>query len=521
MVQPESEDTWIPENSNRTLLSTLNPDDGYSFNKKSQNHETHKRLNSGNSSQVKSVSKAQNQRKETQKENISNFNVYSLLKNDEGLEESVDDAEALTVKKNRIKKVSKKLGVSKKKTKLTFSKKVKVKDKTKQSTSEENPILRCCNCSKTHFPHTKFCTWTILRKIRLLNEVEVQEAKQFILDDRVKKILLNAISYLETKFESLQKSSQNEHIRLQGGYGDGTTCSLLVTRAIQSAKKHGVNLVEGKLNKADGNCAFDVVINNINYRSCFKEKLHLASMIYRQIWITELEDASDQYPSLGAGYSKEERCENWNRLKQFGVYEIDFFGDFVMHAIAKGCNKNILVFNTSEEASDPVYVIKAEEFGGFADTDIPVVVGYNQVHYESLHPVTDLDIEETKRLVHSFIAGNYTYCKKDIPFLISSKSEETKKAREGSSSSKLFYDIAFPPLQSKGKKMSKMSKNRGEENLDEKQKNIENHEINKMKRGIEENEKENTRCPMKKGKSEITVEKEKKNEIYNRKGGGF
>ena len=334
----------VTEKSNCTLKT----DDFYRCNKKSLNHETLIR----NSSQGKNGNKAQNQRMQTKKENITSFNIYSLLKNEEGSEASVDCADALKVKKNIEKKKSKKFGVFKKKTKLTYSK--KVKDKTKQSTSEENVILRCCNCSKTHFPHKKFCTWTILRKTKLIYEVEVQEAKQINLDDRIKKILRNAISYLETKFESLQQSSQNEHLRLQGGYGNDTACSLLVTRAIQSAKKHGINLVEGKLNKADGNCAFDAVINNINYRSCFKEKLQLASMIYRQIWITELEDASDQYPSLGAGYSKEERIENWNRLKQSGIYEVDFFGDFVMHAIAKGCNKNILVFNTSQDASDPI-----------------------------------------------------------------------------------------------------------------------------------------------------------------------
>ena len=95
-----------------------------------------------------------------------------------------------------------------------------------------------------------------------------------------------------------------------------------------------------------------------------------------------------------------------------------------MHAIAKGCHKNILIFNTSLEAADPIYVIKAEEFGGFNDSDIPVVVGYNQVHYESLHPASQADIEISKFLVDSYIEGSYQYQKKDIPFLIS-KSNET------------------------------------------------------------------------------------------------
>ena len=115
--------------------------------------------------------------------------------------------------------------------------------------------------------------------------------------------------------------------------------------------------------------------------------------------MTELESEALKYPTLGAGYTKEEKEENWNRLKQSGVYEIDFFGDLVLHAIARGCNKNILIFNTNIKAADPIYVVEATHFGGFTDTDIPVILAYNQVHYESLHPFTEHDIEETKMLV--------------------------------------------------------------------------------------------------------------------------
>ena len=121
--------------------------------------------------------------------------------------------------------------------------------------------------------------------------------------------------------------------RLRGGGGSST--SNLVTKAIDSASKHGINLKEGKLNKADGNCAFDSIINNINHRECFQEKLSLSSNEYRQIWVTDFESESSKYPSLGAGFTKEEKKENWNRLKHSGVYEVEFFGDFVMHAIAR------------------------------------------------------------------------------------------------------------------------------------------------------------------------------------------
>ena len=63
-----------------------------------------------------------------------------------------------------------------------------------------------------------------------------------------------------------------------------------------------------------------------------------------------------------------------------------------MHGIARGCKKDLLIFNTSPEASDPIYVISASQFGGQIDSDVPVVLAYNQFHYESLHPYS---IEDT------------------------------------------------------------------------------------------------------------------------------
>ena len=265
-------------------------------------------------------------------------------------------------------------------------------------------------------------------------------------------MLLYCIAFIENKYKMRNYSSKSDEekkscetkiIRLRGGAGnEGNSISTLVSRAVESAKKHGINLEQGKLNKADGNCAFDAVLYNINHRECFQEKLLLSSDVYRQIWVTELENESAKYPRLGAGYSDEEKKENWNLLKQSGVYEVEFFGDYVMHAIAKGCNKNILIFNTSAVAADPIYVIRATEFNGFTDSETPVVVGYDQTHYESLHPSTDADIVKTIDLVNSYIAGTYGYHKKDLPFLISSSNNQT--TTKGLSVERLYsYTYSF------------------------------------------------------------------------------
>ena len=82
------------------------------------------------------------------------------------------------------------------------------------------------------------------------------------------------------------------------------------------------------------------------------------------MWITQLEKDAEYHPVLGTLFTKEEKRQNWNKLKSPYVYEVPFFGDYVIHGIAKGCNKNILIFNTKPEASEAIHVIKASEFHG-------------------------------------------------------------------------------------------------------------------------------------------------------------
>ena len=72
----------------------------------------------------------------------------------------------------------------------------------------------------------------------------------------------------------------------------------MIEKTIESAKKHGIKLAPGLKNNADGNCAFDAVLNNINKRDCFDEKLDLPSYVYRQVWVTELEMESKNFQNL-------------------------------------------------------------------------------------------------------------------------------------------------------------------------------------------------------------------------------
>ena len=63
----------------------------------------------------------------------------------------------------------------------------------------------------------------------------------------------------------------------------GKEKSLMISRAIASGKKHGLNMKHGSSNPGTGDCAFESIIQNINDRSCFKVKYPMTIDWYRRI----------------------------------------------------------------------------------------------------------------------------------------------------------------------------------------------------------------------------------------------
>ena len=114
--------------------------------------------------------------------------------------------------------------------------------------------------------------------------------------------------------------------------------------------------------------------------------------------------------------SKREFSKKWNVLKQPKQYEYEL-ADYMIHAIAHCTQKDILIFNTKPEGTyDPIFVIKASKPGGRpANTDIPVLLAYNDVHFEGLFPDTRADEIKTIELKKSYLANTYTFKKRDIP----------------------------------------------------------------------------------------------------------
>ena len=201
----------------------------------------------------------------------------------------------------------------------------------------------------------------------------------------------------------------------------------IFTKAIESANKHKIKLKAGKKDRGYGNCAFEAVINNNNDRDCFSYKLLQSPNWYRRSWMNEMMNRILMGICLwNPGYTEQQIREGFAKLQESGIYEIDFFGDMMIGGIACGIRKRILIFNTSENlVHDPISVIDPTHYDGRIkiDNETPVVVAYNNYHYENLHPVDEEDRQETIRLADSYIKDRYNveygFTKKDIKFLIS------------------------------------------------------------------------------------------------------
>ena len=103
----------------------------------------------------------------------------------------------------------------------------------------------------------------------------------------------------------------------------------MMTRAICSAKKHGINLEPGQSNPGLGDCAFEAIIQNINERKCYKEKFPLSITSYRQIWVTDM--ANRTVNTDWNIYSPKEWMEGWQQMLIPGTYEKGIFGDLMLH----------------------------------------------------------------------------------------------------------------------------------------------------------------------------------------------
>ena len=94
------------------------------------------------------------------------------------------------------------------------------------------------------------------------------------------------------------------------------------------------------------------------------------------------------------GFTDQQLREGFKRVKESGVYEVDFFGDIFLGGIACGIQKRILIFNTSDNIiHDPIAVTDPTHYDSriIIQDETPIVVAYNNFHYENLHPIEEQD----------------------------------------------------------------------------------------------------------------------------------
>ena len=194
--------------------------------------------------------------------------------------------------------------------------------------------------------------------------------------------------------------------------------SQMVQQAIASGARHGIQLLPGRVNQAVGDCAFEAPLFNVNDRKCFNETFPLSTDYYRRIWCADMENRLFESP-LNPGYSFSDWHSGWNKMKESNVYEVDYFGDFIIPAVACGLKKIILIINANpQHMRTPISVINPSSFGVSPNSQTPVVLSYNISHYESLHPADEMDIAKSIELVQLFEEGNYTKTFRDLPTLV-------------------------------------------------------------------------------------------------------
>ena len=258
--------------------------------------------------------------------------------------------------------------------------------------------------------------------------------------------LKDSLKYLEAGFSG---NATPENILMQ------VEQNLMINRAIASANKHGINLSPGRLNSANGNCAFESSIFNNNDRKCFKEKFHLSPDYYRRVWLTDMKNRTMNDKTWQI-YSDKEWEAGWKEMLDSGVYERGIFGDLMLLGISCGLRKFLLIFNTSlDSPHDPIYVCDPRKFGVIPDTEVPVVLAYNMSHYESLHPSEDSDIEKIVTLVQQYLTGQYAFGKHDLPFLLSSDSGHHQSRI---SAEPIIKDQESLPDHLRGRRPSEMNK---------------------------------------------------------------
>ena len=192
-------------------------------------------------------------------------------------------------------------------------------------------------------------------------------------------------------------SSTNSNGSSSSSFQLSKSAKIMVQRAIASAAGHGIEMCHGRANAAAGDCSIEAPLYNVNDRKCFNEIFEKSIDYYRKLWLSEGEKIFFNTP-FNPGYSKSQWEAGFQTIKETNIYEVESFGDFILPSVACGIKKKILIFNTNVDfPREPVTVINPADFQVEPTSDNPIVLAYNLVHYESLHPVSSIDDQKFYR----------------------------------------------------------------------------------------------------------------------------
>ena len=191
--------------------------------------------------------------------------------------------------------------------------------------------------------------------------------------------------------------------------GGGPDDSSIFSLGIENAKMHGINVVADTPNRANGDCLFEAVIDNINHRQCFPDKLIRPVQEYREDWSADLMGLYHDTAHYPGDQQLDDWIAAWDKQMNPGEYNVDEYSvsDLVPAGLGHCVSKDILVFNVSSNSTYPVDFYPANIFNKEPTTLIPLLLVYNGNHYESLLPVNQRDIDRSVQLVNSLKSQTY------------------------------------------------------------------------------------------------------------------
>ena len=148
--------------------------------------------------------------------------------------------------------------------------------------------------------------------------------------DKIKKNMACSSNKIKTT-EDQKNTYKQSYAQIASSSIQNNEESEIFRRAIESAKKHKIKMKAGRKDRGYGNCAFEAAINNINDRACYSNKLLLSANWYRRIWMDQMmENIILGICPWNLSYTEQEIRHGFEKLKESGIYEIDFFGDMMM-----------------------------------------------------------------------------------------------------------------------------------------------------------------------------------------------